>query len=142
MVASAASAPTSHGSFTKGGVLDMIANGASSMCERPINSDIILSQLSAIPGCVEYASLLDSFVENGTYSNSNVDREDSTSLSTDDREDSTSLCKLAGPMDLHNWKGGACLIDTSSPQPDICRNIAYGGPCCFVSLDLRVQGGN
>jgi hypothetical protein len=43
---------------------------------------------------------------------------------------------------MHNWKGGACLIDTSSPEPDICRNIAYGGPCCFVSLDLNVQGGN
>ena len=51
----------------KGGVLGMLATGASSMCEKPQSVDYILSQLSAIPGCVEYTSLLDSFVENGTF---------------------------------------------------------------------------
>ena len=120
-----------QGALIKGGVLGMLATGASSMCERPVDADFILSQLSAIPGCIEYTSLLDSFVENCTYANI-----------IDDREDNTSQCKIAGPLDTHNWKGGACLIDTSSPEPDICRNIGYGGPCCFVGLDLRVQGGN
>ena len=125
------SALMAPGALIKGGVLGMLANGASSMCERPIDADIILSQLCAIPGCVEYTSLLDSFVENGTYANIKYDR-----------EDNTSQCKIAGPLDTRNWKGGACLIDTSSPEPDICRNIGYAGPCCFVGLDLSVQGGN
>ena len=124
-------ANVAHGALIKGGVLGMLATGASSMCERPIDADLILSQLSAIPGCIEYTSLLDSFVENGTYENI-----------TNDREDYTSRCKVAGPQDTHNWKGGACLIDTSSPKPDICRNIGWNGPCCFVGLDLSVQGGN
>ena len=125
------SALMAPGVLIKGGVLGMLATGTSSRCERPIDADFILSQLSAIPGCVEYTSLLDSFVENGTYANIN-----------DDREDNTSQCKIAGPLDAHNWKGGACLIDTSSPEPDICRNMGWNDPCCFVGLDLSVQGGN
>ena len=74
----------------------MLAVGANAMCERPQSVDYILSQLSAIPGCVEYTSLLDSFVENGTYDNINIDR-----------EDKTSHCKLAGPRN--------CLIGKVEP---------------------------
>ena len=119
------------GSLVKGGVLGMLAAGANAMCERPQSVDYILSQLSAIPGCVEYTSLLDSYVENGTYDNI-----------TNDREDDTSLCKIAGPQYMFNWKGGACIIDSSSPKPDLCSNIGCYGPCCFVGLDLNVKGGN
>ena len=52
----------------------MLAAGANAMCEKPQGVDYILSQLSAIPGCVEYTSLLDSFVENGTFANIANDR--------------------------------------------------------------------
>ena len=71
----------SSGALIKGGVLGMLATGASSMCEMPRSVDDILTQLSAIPGCVEYTSLLDSFVENGTFANISYDREDQTSQS-------------------------------------------------------------
>ena len=86
----------------------MLAAGANAMCEKPQSVDHILSQLSALPGCVEYTSLLDSFVENGTFDNI-----------ANDREDKTSLCEIAGPKDNFNWKGGACIIDSSSPKQDL-----------------------
>ena len=55
-----------------GGVISMLATGVHSMCERSPPIDSIMQQLAAIAGCVEYGSLLDSFVENGTY----IDRRD------------------------------------------------------------------
>ena len=109
----------------------MLAAGANAMCEKPQSVDHILSQLSAIPGCVEYTSLLDSFVENGTFANI-----------ANDREDKTSLCEIAGPKEYNNWKGGACIVDGSSPKQDLCSSIGWNGPCCFVGLDLNVKGGN
>ena len=118
------------GTLIKGGVLGMLATGASSMCEMPRSVDHILTQLSAIPGCVEYTSLLDSFVENGTFANI-----------SNDREDQTSLCEIAGPKEYNNWKGGACIVDNSSPKKDQCSSIGWNGPCCFVGLDLNVKGG-
>ena len=75
------------------------------MCEMPRSVDHILTQLSAIPGCVEYTSLLDSFVENGTFANI-----------SNDREDQTSLCEIAGPKEYNNWKGGACTLTTARPK--------------------------
>ena len=91
------------------------------MCERPTSIESITRQCAAIPGCIEYVSLLDSFVESGNYI---------------DREDNTPLCKLAGPPmeDYYNIKGNECIEDRSSPKPDLCQNIGLDGPCCFVGL--------
>ena len=75
-VVAAGSSLVASGTLIKGGVLGMLATGASSMCEMPRSVDDILTQLSAIPGCVEYTSLLDSFVENGTFANITNERED------------------------------------------------------------------
>ena len=117
------------GTLIQGGVLGNVATGAHGMCERPQSVEAILSQLTAILGCVEYTSFLDSFVENGTYDNISVDR-----------GDKNPLCKIAGPQDLFNWKCDACIRDASSPAPDLCPNIGLNGPCCFVGLNLRVEG--
>ena len=100
------------------------------MCEMPRSVDDILTQLSAIPGCVEYTSLLDSFVENGTFANISYDREDQTSQSP-----------IARPQEQNLWKGGACIVASGSQQTDQCSNIGWNGPCCFVGLDLNVKGG-
>ena len=100
------------------------------MCEKPQSVDYILSQLSAIPGCVEYTSLLDSFVENGTYANI-----------SNEREDQTSLYQSAGPKEQNSWKGGACIVASSPQQTYQCSSIEWNGPCCFVGLDLNVKGG-
>ena len=106
----------------------MLATGASGMCERPTSVHSIMRQLAAIPGCGEYASLLDSFVENGDYI---------------DRGDNTPLCKIAGPPmeDSYNFKGNGCSKGNSSPKPDLCQNIGLNGPCCFVGLTAEVAGG-
>ena len=93
----------SSGALIKGGVLGMLATGASAMCERPRSVDDILTQLSAIPGCVEYTSLLDSFVENGTFANISLDREDQTFPSS-----------IARPKEQNLWKGGACIVVSGS----------------------------
>ena len=100
------------------------------MCEMPRSVDDILTQLSAIPGCVEYTALLDSFVENGTYANI-----------TNDREDQTSQSPIARPQEQNLWKGGASIVASGSQQTDQCSNIGWNGPCCFVGLDLNVKGG-
>ena len=120
----------SSGALIKGGVLGMLATGASAMCERPRSVDDILTRLSAIPGCVECTSLLDSFVENGTFANISLDREDQTSPSP-----------IARPQEQNLWKGGACMVASGSQQTDQCSNIGWNGPCCFVGLDLNVKGG-
>ena len=120
----------SSGALIKGGVLGMLATGASSMCEMARSVDEVLIQLSAIPGCVEYTSLLDSFVENGTFANINLDREDQTSPSP-----------FARPKEQNLWKGVACIVASGSQQTDQCSNIGWNGPCCFVGLDLNVKGG-
>ena len=118
------------GTLIKGGVLGMLATGASSMCEMPRSVDEFLTQLSAIPGCDEYTSLLDSFVENGTFANL-----------THDREGQTSQCPNARPTEQNSWKGGACILASGPQQRDQCSNIGWNGPCCFVGLDLNVKGG-
>ena len=106
----------------------MLATGASSMCERPTSVECIMRQLAAILGCIEYASLLDSFVENVDYI---------------DRGDNTPLCKIAGPPmeESYNVKGSGCIKDHSSPKPDLCQNIGLNGPCCFVGLIAEAAGG-
>ena len=45
----AGSSLVASGTLIKGGVLGMLATGASSMCEMPRSVDDILTQLSAIP---------------------------------------------------------------------------------------------
>ena len=94
----------------QGGVINMLAAGAQAMCERPASIESITRQFAAIPGCIEYASLLDSFVETGDYI---------------DQGGNTPLCKVAGPPmeDYYNFKGKECIKDRSSPKPNLCQNI-------------------
>ena len=116
------------GTLIQGGVVAMMAAGAQAMCERPPPIDVIISQIVAIPGYVAYASLLDSFVENGDYIHLLPACEDKTSLAlqTIECEDKTSQ---------NDYKSIACVEDTATPEPETCTELCVTGPCCFVGLD-------
>jgi len=116
------------GTLIQGGVVAMMAAGAQGMCERPPPIDVIISQLVAIPGYVAYASLLDSFVENGDYIHLLPAREDKTSLALQTIE-----CEYKTSQNY--YKSIACVEDTATPEPATCTELCVSGPCCFVGLD-------